>query len=89
MSRSHSHSNTGIPGVSFSWRRAIGLSSLESKISRETGIPLTRSGREKKLGRIFAHLTGWAFMGLIGFVGYEAATHPDVVREIIGLFHRA
>lgn len=39
-------------GVSFSWKRAIGLSAEKAKISREIGIPLTRSGRERKIGRI-------------------------------------
>ena len=60
-------SSTHIPGVSFSWRRAIGLSALEGKISRETGIPLTRSGREKKMGHIFIHLIGWVLLALIVF----------------------
>ena len=37
-------------GFSFSWRRAIGLSALKGKISRAIGIPLTREGRQRKLG---------------------------------------
>lgn len=41
----------GIPGLSFSWRRAIGLSNAMAQISRRIGIPLTRSGRQRKLGR--------------------------------------
>lgn len=32
-----------IPGVTFSWKRAIG-------IARETGIPTTRHGLERKIG---------------------------------------
>ncbi len=39
-------------GLSFSWRRAIGLSALKGHISRAIGIPLTRSGRERKIGRV-------------------------------------
>ena len=81
-----SRSTTGVPGLSFSWRRAIGLSSLESKVSREIGIPLTRSGRERKLGRIFAHLLGWSFLAVIGLIGYELAIHPDLARALAGLF---
>jgi hypothetical protein len=81
-----SRSTTGVPGLSFSWKRAIGLSRLESKISRTTGIPLTRSGREKKMGHIFVHLLGWMFLALLGFIGYEAVTHPDVVKALIALF---
>lgn len=36
----------------FSWKRLIGISAAKAKISRSIGIPLTRSGREQKLGRL-------------------------------------
>jgi hypothetical protein len=36
----------------FSWRRFIGVSAAKARISRATGIPLTRSGRHQKIGRI-------------------------------------
>jgi len=39
-------------GFSFSWKRAIGLSGLKNRVSRRIGIPLTRSGRQRKLGRL-------------------------------------
>ncbi|MFM1832230.1 MAG: hypothetical protein RLZZ461_546 [Planctomycetota bacterium] len=39
-------------GFSFSWKRAIGLSGLKNRISRKIGIPLTRSGRQRKMGRL-------------------------------------
>lgn len=38
-------------GLSFSWKRATGISGAKHKISRKTGIPLTRSGRRRKVGR--------------------------------------
>lgn len=38
-------------GFSFSWKRALGISSAKHRISRMTGIPLSRSGRERKIGR--------------------------------------
>jgi hypothetical protein len=79
------HSKLHIPGVSFSWRRAIGLSALEGKISRKTGIPLSRSGRERKLGRIFEHLIGGALLGLLVLVAYEVATHPAALNWVIGV----
>lgn len=41
-----------IPGVSFSWRRALGISSAKNRIARATGIPTTRSGLERKVGRM-------------------------------------
>ena len=41
----------GIPGLSFSWRRATGLSAAKGRLSRKIGIPLTTSGRQRKAGR--------------------------------------
>lgn len=38
-------------GLSFSWKRAIGLSGMRNKVARQTGIPTTRSGLERKIGR--------------------------------------
>jgi hypothetical protein len=36
----------------FSWKRALGISAAKARLSRRIGIPLTRSGREQKIGRI-------------------------------------
>ena len=44
-----------IPGVSFSWKRALGVTKAKQKIARKTGIPTTKAGRQRKIGRI---LTG-------------------------------
>ena len=41
----------GIPGLSFSWRRALGISQAQARLSRKIGIPLSRSGRQRKVGR--------------------------------------
>ena len=38
-------------GFSFSAKRALGISSLKSSIARATGIPTTRSGLYRKIGR--------------------------------------
>lgn len=38
-------------GFSFSWRRATGYSAAKGRLSRKIGIPLTRSGRQRKIGR--------------------------------------
>lgn len=35
----------------FSWRRLLGVSAGKARISRAIGIPLTRSGRQRKLGK--------------------------------------
>gem|GEM_PF-1241564 len=34
----------------FSWRRFFGIYAFKAKISRSIGVPLTRSGRQRKLG---------------------------------------
>ncbi|MDE5649771.1 MAG: hypothetical protein K2I35_01980 [Duncaniella sp.] len=39
-----------IPGLSFSLKRAIGVTSAKQKIVRATGIPTTRAGLERKVG---------------------------------------
>lgn len=40
----------GIPGLSFSLKRALDITQFKQKVSRETGIPLTRGGIERKIG---------------------------------------
>ena len=44
--------NTGIPGVSFSWKRALGITQAKQQISRKTGIPTTKAGMERKIGNM-------------------------------------
>ena len=39
-----------IPGLTFSWKRAIGISQAKQKIARATGIPKTKQGLERKIG---------------------------------------
>ena len=39
-----------IPGVTFSWKRALGITKLKQKISRATGIPMSKIGIERKIG---------------------------------------
>jgi hypothetical protein len=34
----------------FSWKRLLGVSQAKARISRKIGIPLTRSGRQRKFG---------------------------------------
>lgn len=43
----------GIPGLSFSWKRAIGVTSAKRKIAKATGIPTSKSGRRAKVGKLF------------------------------------
>lgn len=39
-----------IPGLSFSWKRALGVTAFKQKVARTTGIPTTRGGLERKVG---------------------------------------
>lgn len=41
----------GLPGTSFSPRRAIGIDVLKRKIAKATGIPTTKQGFERKIGK--------------------------------------
>lgn len=43
-------SNTRIPGLSFSWKRAVGLTALRTNVSRKVGVPTTKQGLERKIG---------------------------------------
>lgn len=52
----------GIPGLSFSWKRAIGLSAAKGKLSRQIGIPLTRAGRQRKLGKAMGCCIPFAYI---------------------------
>jgi len=38
-------------GFSFSAKRALGISAAKGKLSRAIGIPLTKQGRQRKIGR--------------------------------------
>lgn len=41
-----------IPGLSFSWKRAVGITGAKQKFARGTGIPTTRGGIERKVGAL-------------------------------------
>ena len=38
-------------GFSFSWKRLFGLSGFRSRIAHKTGVPASKSGMERKIGR--------------------------------------
>ena len=44
--------STPIPGLSFSWKRALGITQVKREISKKTGIPMTRAGLERKIGNM-------------------------------------
>jgi hypothetical protein len=45
-----------IPGVSFSLKRALGITKLKRQFTKGTGIPTTRTGVEQKVGRAVINL---------------------------------
>jgi len=49
-------------GFSFSWKRALGVTSAKQKFARSTGIPTTKSGMERKVGKGIINL----LFGLLG-----------------------
>jgi hypothetical protein len=43
-------------GFSFSWKRALGITAAKQKFARETGIPTSMGGVERKVGRSILNL---------------------------------
>ena len=41
-----------IPGVTFSWKRALGITQAKQQFARKTGIPTSKAGLERKIGSI-------------------------------------
>jgi hypothetical protein len=48
----------------FSWKRLLGVTRVKQNISRKIGIPLSKSGRQQKIGRI---ITGGCAIAFITF----------------------
>lgn len=40
----------------FSWKRALGITKLKRMFTKETGIPLTKAGWERKIGHFIIDL---------------------------------
>lgn len=50
-------------GFSFSWKRALGITGAKQRFARQTGIPTSKQGRERKIGSSILNLI---FKGLFG-----------------------
>lgn len=70
----------GIPGLSFSASRALGVSTAKRRIAKATGIPTTRAGRQRKVGRAL----GCCVMLAIPSVAFAAAILMVAVRGATG-----
>lgn len=51
MARKRRKSGIKIPGLSFSMNRALGITKAKRKVAKYTGIPTSKSGRQKKAAR--------------------------------------
>lgn len=71
----------GIPGLSFSWKRALGITAAKQRFARKTGIPTTRQGRHAKLGRSMMSLLGSIFTATVSLVGVGVAWACKKVAE--------
>ena len=47
-----SKKSTAIPGLSFSLKRALGITQAKQKIAKTTGIPTSKAGLERKIGNV-------------------------------------
>ena len=47
-----SKKSTPIPGLSFSWKRAIGITQVKREIAKKTGIPTSKAGIEREIGNV-------------------------------------
>ena len=43
---------TRIPGLSFSLKRALGISQAKQRLARKMGIPTSKAGLERKTGNV-------------------------------------
>lgn len=68
-------------GFSFSLSRAVGLAGLRGRIARETGIPTTVGGAERKIGRMVIRGGGW-IIGLALLILLAAIIGPVRAAEI-------
>ena len=41
-----------IPGLSFSWKRALRVTQSKQQIARKTGTPTSKAGLERKVGKM-------------------------------------
>ena len=63
----------------FSWKRATELSSAKSRVSRSIGVPFTKSGRQRKVGKM---ATGGGCLLVIAAGICFAATVVAVARTV-------
>ena len=53
-----------IPGVSFSAKRALGITKAKQSFARKTGIPTSKAGMQRKIGK--AAMGGGCLVQIVG-----------------------
>ena len=66
----------------FSWKRAAGVTKAKQSISRATGVPLTKSGRQRKVGKM---VTGGGC--LVIFAVFALSALAVIGTIIVGCAH--
>jgi hypothetical protein len=56
------------PGLSFSWKRAVGLTGLRLRLAHTLGFPTTKSGWERKVGRGVLQSVAGLLLGMVAAV---------------------
>ena len=49
---SNKNKGTGIPGLTFSWKKALGITQAKQNVARRTGVPTSKAGVERKIGKM-------------------------------------
>ena len=52
-----------IPGLTFSWKRALGITQAKQNIARKTGIPTSKAGLDRKSGNMITKSIMKIFIG--------------------------
>ena len=65
----------------FSWKRATGITKAKSKVSRATGIPFTKSGRQRKVGKM---ITGGGCLVVLMEIIILSLTTVFAIAQLLG-----
>ena len=72
-----------IPGVSFSWKRALGITKMKQQIAKQTGVPLTKGGMERKIGKSIIDLIFKSFLGVSCIATFSSCSPTKQKAEAV------
>ncbi len=72
-----------LPGLTFSWKRAIGITQAKQKLARATSVPMTKQGFERKIGNVL--LKGTKKLMCWRWYSMPSAYHkrPSVLSQVV------